>query len=263
MGPDSQHFPVCQLPAAALHRLSPGSNNPLVTVLLWLEFTCIWNSLVRQILWTDPGTIFQCCYNTPDYLHPWPSELLPGAAGPGSSQWLIKMFKLSPDFVQISIFHGQVFNIWSQCSVPWPSSWGCIVLTQVYIDLRPGAPLSRTIFMGNESNPSKAVQTIMTRSSLSWVPMSPDIKTNDKDPFQAIFFTILILIVGIQHHPAPLFDDFSNEDKKSLHKRTYMVRLALLHDEEGYTEAGWQDGRVCQAEDEEVLSGGGLCPTPH
>ena len=42
-----------------------------------------------------------------------------------------------------------------------------------------------------------------------------------------------------------------------------MVRLALLHDEEGYTEAGWQDGRVCQAEDEEVLSGGGLCPTPH
>ena len=70
-------------------------------------------------------------------------------------------------------------------------------------------------------------------------------------------------MVGIQHHPAPLFDDFSNEDKKSFHKRTYMVRLALLHDEEGYTEAGWQDGRVCQAEDEEVLSGGGLCPTPH
>ena len=71
-----------------------------------------------------------------------------------------------------------------------------------------GAPLSRTIFMGNESNPSKAVQTIMTRSSLNWVPMSPDIKTNDKDPFQAIFFTILILIVGIQHHPASLLDDF-------------------------------------------------------
>ena len=47
--------------------------------------------------------------------------------------------------------------------------------------------------MGNESNPSKAVQTIMTRSSLNGVPMSPDIKTNDKDPFQAIFFTILIL----------------------------------------------------------------------
>ena len=55
---------MCQLPAAALHRLRPGSNNPLVTVLLWLEFTCIWNSLARQILWTDPGTIFQCCYNT-------------------------------------------------------------------------------------------------------------------------------------------------------------------------------------------------------
>ena len=104
-------FSSVSAPSSSLHRLSPGSNNPLVTVLLWLEFTCIWNSLVRQILWTDPGTIFQCCYNTPDYLHPWPSELLPGAAGPGSSQWLIKMFKLSPDFVQISIFHGQVFNI--------------------------------------------------------------------------------------------------------------------------------------------------------
>ena len=114
LGPDSTQFPVCQLPAADLHRLSLGSNNPLVTVLLWLEFTCIWNSLARQILWTDPGTIFQCCYNTPDYLHPWPSWLLPGAEGPDSSQWLIKMFKLSPDFVQISILHGQVFNIWSQ-----------------------------------------------------------------------------------------------------------------------------------------------------
>ena len=173
LGPDSTQFPVCQLPAADLHRLSPSSNNPLLTVLLWLEeFTCIWNSLARQILWTDPRTIFQCCNNTPDYLHPWPSWLLPGAEGPDSSQWLIKMFKLSPDFVQISILHGQVFNIWSEC--PMTLELGVYsVSTQVYTDLMHLYPGQFSWVMNLILG--KAVETIMTRSCLklsSHVPWS-------------------------------------------------------------------------------------------
>ena len=126
LGPDSTQFPVCQLPAADLHRLSPGSNNPLLTVLLWLEeFTCIWNSLARQILWTDPRTIFQCCYNTPDYLHPCGLQgCCPGRQGRAPLNGSSKCLNYPRTLYKYQFFTAR-YLIFDHC-VPWPSSWECI-----------------------------------------------------------------------------------------------------------------------------------------
>lgn len=167
----------------------------MLTVLLWLEFTCIWNSLARQILWTDPGTIFQCCYNTllTAFLRGLHGCCL-GRRGRAPLNGSSKCLNYPRTLYKYQFFTAR-YLIFDH-SVPWPSSWAGSVFSIHSGIHRPDAPLSRTIFMGNESNPRQSSwdhndqELLKTEFPCPLISKWADIKTNHKDSFQAILFII-------------------------------------------------------------------------